>query len=71
MKNKNIGKTDRVIRALLSFVLIWQGIENSNTIILIVGIVLLFTAIFSWCGLYSLLGINTCKVCKIEDKKVD
>ncbi|MDQ5901533.1 MAG: Elongation factor Ts [Patescibacteria group bacterium] len=71
MKNKNIGKTDRVIRALLSFVLIWQGIETSNIVILIIAGILLFTAVFSWCGLYTLLGINTCKACKVEDKKVD
>ena len=60
----NMGTLDRSIRAVVGVVLIalWplgmlQG--TSAVISLVVGVVLIATAILRWCPPYSLLGINT------------
>jgi len=60
----NMGTLDRVIRAVLGIVLVglWplgllQG--TAALIALLVGIVLLATAMLRWCPPYALLGINT------------
>jgi hypothetical protein len=61
---KNIGAIDRIIRAVLSaiFVLSFFFLKSSlfKIILLIFGIVLVFTAITGFCGLYKVLGISTC-----------
>lgn len=62
---KNIGKMDRFFRVVVSIPFIVYGIMNSSLIGLI-GVVLLATAAIGWCGLYTLLGFNTCK-CKDAD----
>lgn len=61
----NIGKIDRIIRAIIGIVLLGWGIMNSMIIADIVGGVLLFTAVIGWCPPYALLGINT--GCKTKD----
>ena len=60
----NMGTLDRTIRAIVGIALIalWsldllQGV--SATIALVVGVVLLLTALLRWCPPYGLLGINT------------
>ena len=60
----NMGTLDRIIRTIVGVALIalWsldllQGV--SAIIALVVGIVLLLTALLRWCPPYSLLGINT------------
>lgn len=55
----NVGKIDRMIRAIIGAVAIGWGIMNGNIIADIIGGVLLFTAIIGWCPPYALLGINT------------
>lgn len=58
----NVGKIDRIIRAVLGTVAIAWGVMNGNIIADVIGAVLLFTAIIGWCPTYTLLGINTgCK----------
>ena len=66
--NKNVGSTDRIIRAIVGIVLLalaymgnfgayaWGGY--------VLGAVMLGTAAIGWCPPYSLLGINTCAVKK-------
>ncbi len=60
--NKNVGSMDRALRvivglAVLSLVFVldaparWWGL---------VGLVPLLTGLFSFCPLYTLLGINSC-----------
>ncbi|MGC8202809.1 YgaP family membrane protein [Aliiroseovarius sp. PTFE2010] len=66
MFTKNVGRTDRIIRAIIGVVLlivffslaagVWKWLA------LIVGLVLLVTAALGTCPPYSLLGINTCKM---------
>ena len=63
----NMGKTDRLLRvvaAVLLSVLYFTGTITGlpGMILLLVGGALLTTAFLGFCGLYTLLGINTCKV---------
>ena len=60
----NMGTVDRIIRAIVGIALIaiWaldlmQGMPA--IIALVVGVVMLLTAMLRWCPPYSLLGINT------------
>ena len=60
---KNVGSLDRSIRValglgLLSLLFIRQ--DNSRWLGLL-GLIPLFTAYLSWCPLYTVLGIATCK----------
>ncbi len=62
---KNMGQTDRIVRAVLGVVLlilafaalagVWAWITG------IVGVLMLATSAMGSCPPYSLLGINTCK----------
>ncbi len=65
MLKKNVGTIDRVIRAIIGIVLIALYFVYPDMaykwVSLIVGLILLFTAIISSCPLYSILGIKTCK----------
>jgi len=63
---KNVGITDKIIRYIIAAVLIILFATNIITgtlgiIGLIVAGVLIVTSLVSFCGLYSVLGINTCK----------
>ena len=62
----NVGKIDRIIRAVAGAGLVAWGVMNNNIIADVVGGVLLFTAIIGWCPPYALLGINT--GCKTKDE---
>ena len=63
---KNVGKIDQIVRYIIVLALIVLAIVLPLYWLLIPAIILLFTALFSFCGLYALFGINTCKV---EEKK--
>jgi hypothetical protein len=62
---KNMGQTDRLIRAIVGVVLViafFTALSGAlGWIALVVGVVLLATAAMGTCPPYSLLGINTCK----------
>jgi len=66
---KNMGGVDRIIRIAIAAVigvLYWQGIiEGALAYVLfaVAGIFLL-TSFISFCPLYALVGLNTCKVKK-------
>ncbi len=67
MFKTNEGVIDRIIRLILGIGLIvvslsLQGI--AKIILILIGIVLLITAITGFCGLYALFGINTCSIKK-------
>jgi hypothetical protein len=64
---KTVGAADKAIRIILGIVLLVIAFAVSvgqvlKVILIIVGIIALLTAITGLCPLYSLLGINTCKV---------
>ena len=60
MKN-NVGGFDKILRIVAGLVLIGLGIAGIGAPWTFIGVVPLATGLFSWCPLYSLLGINTCK----------
>ncbi len=62
----NMGGTDRVIRVILAVVfavLFFTGtVPGTLGIVLVVlGGVFLATSVISFCPLYTLVGMNTCK----------
>lgn len=64
--NTNVGSTDRIIRLAVGVVLIllaflagWTGLWKWLGVI--VGVVLVGTALMRSCPAYSILGISTCK----------
>lgn len=59
MKN-NMGKTDRIIRAILGAGIIAAGLYFQNWWGL-VGIVLLATAVIGWCPAYVPFGLSSKK----------
>jgi len=67
----NVGKIDRILRAVVGLVLILAPLLTNLSIFntaammygtIIVGAVLVATAAFKFCPLYRLIGVNTCKM---------
>lgn len=63
---KNMGSTDKIVRLLVAAViavLYFTGIISGTLAIVlgIVAIIFVLTSLISFCPLYTLLGINTCK----------
>ena len=64
---KNESTADRVIRVILGFILIYIGAIQMDLsgvlayIVVLVGIILLITGTTGFCGLYTVIGINTLK----------
>lgn len=56
---KNVGSTDKILRIVLGLALIVGALMGYGWWMWI-GIVPLATAIFNFCPLYTLFGINTC-----------
>lgn len=60
---KNIGKPDRLLRAVLGVaLLLWTITTSWNPILIFLSGFCLFESIFSWCTFYQLIGKNTCPV---------
>lgn len=58
----NVGATDKLIRIVLGIVLIILGVINTAWLLVIIGLIPLITGLIGYCPLYTVLGINTCKV---------
>lgn len=61
---KNVGKTDRILRVVLGVAVVVLASVLKVWWLTILGAAVIFTGIVGWCGLYSLFGINTCKIKK-------
>jgi hypothetical protein len=64
---KNVGTIDRAVRVIVGLALIAGFFLNPDASLrwlYLIGIVPLATGVFGTCGLYSVLGINTCKLGK-------
>lgn len=61
---KNVGSIDKVVRVVAGLALVAVGIVQGGAwwAAALVGAVLLITSATGFCGLYTLLGVNTCKV---------
>ncbi|MTB49973.1 DUF2892 domain-containing protein [Lewinella sp. W8] len=69
----NMGKADRLIRPLLAVAFLALYFTGTVTgtlgiFLLVVAGIFLLTSLMGTCPLYSLLGVNTCKV-KPADKE--
>jgi hypothetical protein len=62
----NVGGIDRTLRIVVGIVLIamFFVLEGPARSVGLVGLVALFTGLFSFCPLYKVLGINTCSMSK-------
>src|SRR5690606_33711009 len=67
MMKKNMGTVDRLIRIFAAFALLaliaLDAVSGILGIIsIVVAVVFLFTSMISFCPLYALFGIKTCKI---------
>ena len=60
----NVGGIDKVLRIVIGVVLIGLAASGRIGAWGYIGILPLLTGLFGRCGLYSLLGINTCPMNK-------
>jgi hypothetical protein len=63
MFSKNVGNVDKIIRITLGIAIMGAGVHYESWLG-VIGVVPLLTGMFGTCGLYSLLGINTCELKK-------
>jgi hypothetical protein len=66
---KNIGSTDKIIRYMIAAIICILYLTDVITgtlslILLIVAAILILTSLFSFCGIYALFGLSTCKTKK-------
>lgn len=64
---KNMGGIDRIVRlsvALIIGLLFWQGVVVGALayVLLAVAAIFVLTSVVSFCPLYTLVGLNTCKI---------
>ncbi len=67
--NKNIWTTDKAVRIVIAIALVALYLTNMipgnrAIVALVVAVVLIATSLVGFCGLYTLLGINTCPLKK-------
>lgn len=63
---KNMGSADKIFRLIVAAVLVILYFTNTisgtiGIIALVIAAVFVLTSVVSFCPLYTLLGINTCK----------
>jgi uncharacterized membrane protein YtjA (UPF0391 family) len=63
---KNMGSTDRIIRTIIAIIalyLYFSGIVTGalGLVLIVVSAIFLLTSLVSFCPLYTLLGIKSCK----------
>jgi uncharacterized membrane protein YtjA (UPF0391 family) len=66
---QNMGGADKIIRILIALiigVLYFKGIITGTigTVLMVLGVVFVVTSLVSFCPLYTLFGVNTCKTKK-------
>lgn len=65
MKN-NMGKADRMIRVLIAIavlILFWQDVISGVLayVLIAISVIFLLTSLVSFCPLYTIFGIKTCR----------
>lgn len=67
---KNVGSTDKIIRLIVGVLLIVLPFVSglsvfastaATLVAIVIGAVLVGTALFNFCPLYRVLGIHTCR----------
>ena len=64
---QNMGKTDRIIRAVIGVTILLAGIMIPSWWGAI-GLVPLLTSLVGFCPLYTLLKVSTCEKCERQEK---
>ena len=67
MLKPNEGKTDRIVRVVFGIGLVAAGFLMTGPVAIVLwvlGAISLITGAIGFCGLYALLGINTCPINK-------
>ena len=59
---KNVGGIDRLLRIVAGLILVALAATGKIGPWGWLGLIVLATGVFSFCGAYSLLGINTCSI---------
>lgn len=59
---KNVGNIDRILRVVAGATLIGWVLFASGPVWAWIGIVPLATGLINFCPVYSIFGINTCKI---------
>jgi cadmium resistance protein CadD (predicted permease) len=59
----NVGKIDKGVRLVLALALfsLFVLLQGDRKWLGLLGFVPLLTGLISWCPLYTLFGVNTCK----------
>ena len=57
---QNVGGIDKVLRLIGGAALVAAGIYLNQIWLAVIGGVLFFTGLLGRCGLYYLIGVNTC-----------
>jgi hypothetical protein len=57
----NVGGIDKILRIVFGVVLIGLALAGIGAPWTFIGVVPLVTGLFSWCPLYPLLGISSCR----------
>ena len=58
----NVGGIDKILRIVIGAALIAWVLFANGPVWAWIGVVPLATCLLNFCALYSILGINTCKV---------
>lgn len=63
----NVGTTDKIVRitaAIIFAILFFTGVVQGTVgmVLLILGGIFLATSLISFCPIYAIVGMNTCKV---------
>lgn len=64
---KNVGGIDRVLRIVAGLILIALAATGQIGAWGWLGLIVLATGLFSFCGAYALLGVSTCPI-KAKDQ---
>ncbi|MDQ6957951.1 MAG: DUF2892 domain-containing protein [Mariprofundaceae bacterium] len=64
--NPNVGTIDKVLRVIIGAALISLVFVGPQTPWGWIGVIPIVTALVSFCPLYAILGIKTCKVAQTE-----
>lgn len=66
--SNNVGKIDKSLRVIIGLAIITYGIIEQS-LLGIIGLIPLMSALMGWCPLYSILGISSCSLQNNHDKE--
>jgi ABC-type branched-subunit amino acid transport system permease subunit len=64
----NVGGIDRILRIVAGLVLIALAVTGVVGAWGYLGVIVLATGVFRFCGAYTLFGVNTCPMQAVEEK---